>query len=141
MQDDVDNDIPCLYDHPTHVAQYNRLRLSNDENWQEFIQHMCLHSLEVPLDDEEHAEEQAVAPHAGDKLWEIRCKVHDYPPPPARCYSPGNRLDRKRSPFSVLWKRSCSFLVILDHALQSLHAELSLDKFLSSPKCYRMQLA
>ena len=35
----------------------------------------------MPWDDEEQAEEQAAAPCTGDKLWEIRCKVHDYPPP------------------------------------------------------------
>ena len=81
MQDDVDNDVPCLYDHSAHVAQYDQLRLRDDENWQEFIQCACLHSLEAPQDDEEHAEEQAVALCAGDKLWEIGCKVHDYPPP------------------------------------------------------------
>ena len=81
MQDDVDNDVPRLYDHSAHVAQYDWLWLSDNENWQEFIQHACLCSLEAPWDDEEHAEEQAVALRAGDKLWEIRCKVHDYPPP------------------------------------------------------------
>ena len=142
VQDDVDNDIPHLYDHSAHIAQYDQLWLSNDENWQEFIQHVHLHSLEAPQDDEEQAEEQAVAPHAGDKLWEIRCKVHDYPPPQQDViHLEIHRLDRKRSLFSMLWKRSCSFLVILNHALQSLHAEPSLDEFLSSPKHYRTQLA
>jgi len=79
--DDVDNDVPRLYDHPAHVAQYDRLRLGDDENWQEFIQRVCLRSLEAPWDDEEQAEEQAVAPRAGDKLWEIGCKVRNCPPP------------------------------------------------------------
>ena len=92
MLDDVDNDVPRLYDHPAHVAQYDRLRLGDDENWQEFIQRVCLRSLEAPWDDEEQAEEQAVAPRAGDKLWEIGCT------PPPRCYSPGYRLDRSRFP-------------------------------------------
>ena len=78
MQDDVDDDVSCLYDHPVHVMQYNQLWLSSDENWQEFIQHM---HLGVPWDDEEQAEEQAAAPHAGDKLWEIGCKVCNYPSP------------------------------------------------------------
>jgi hypothetical protein len=81
VQDDVDDVVPRLYDHSAHVVQYDRLRLSDDKNWQEFIQRMHLRSLVVPQDDEEQAEEQAAAPHAGDKLWEIRCKVCDYSPP------------------------------------------------------------
>jgi hypothetical protein len=80
VQDNVDDNIPRLYDHPTHVTQYDQLRLSNDENWEEFVQRACLRSLGAPWDDEEQAEEQAAAPHAGDKLWEIRCKVRDYFP-------------------------------------------------------------
>lgn len=61
--------------------------------------------------------------------------------PSPRCYLPGNRLDRKRLPFSILWKRSCNFPVVPGHASQHLCAKLSLDKFLLRPKHYRMQLA
>lgn len=78
MQEDIDNDVPRLYDHPAHVAQYDRLRLSDDEKWQEFIQRAYLRGLGAPRDDEQQAEEQAAAPRAGDKLWEIGCKVRDY---------------------------------------------------------------
>ena len=51
MQDDVDDDVPRLYDHPMHIVQYNQLQLSDDKNWQEFIQHTHLHSLGVPCSD------------------------------------------------------------------------------------------
>ena len=81
MQEDVDDDVPRLYDHSAHVAQYDRLRLSDNEKWQEFIQRAYLRGLGAPRDDEEQAEEQAAAPRAGDKLWEIGCKVCDYSPP------------------------------------------------------------
>ena len=78
MQEDVDNDVPRLYVHPAHVTQYDQLRLSDDEKWQEFIQRAYLRGLGAPQDDEQQAEQQAAAPCAGDKLWEIRCKVRDY---------------------------------------------------------------
>jgi hypothetical protein len=81
VQEDVDDDIPRLYDHSTHVAQYDRLRLSDDGKWQEFIQRAYLRGLGAPRDDEEQAELQAAAPRTGDKLWEIGCKVRDYSPP------------------------------------------------------------
>ena len=83
VQDNVDDDIPSLYDHPAHVVQYDRLRLEDDENWQEFIQRARVRSMVAPRDDEE----QAVAPRAGDKLWEIGCKVRDYPPSPPMLFT------------------------------------------------------
>ena len=43
----------------------------------------------MPRDDEEHAEEQAVALCAGDKLWEIGYKVRDYLPPQQDVIHPG----------------------------------------------------
>jgi len=86
VQEDVDDDVPRLYDHPAHVTQYNRLRLNDDENWQKFIKRAYLHSLGAPRDDEEQAEQQAAAPRAGDKLWEIGCKVRDYSPPQDAIY-------------------------------------------------------
>ena len=61
--------------------------------------------------------------------------------PSPRCYLPGNRLDRKRSPFSALWERSCNFPVVPGHASQRLRAKPSLDEYLSRLKHYRMQLA
>ena len=61
MQEDVDDDVPHLYDHSAHIAQYDRLRLSDNEKWQEFIQHAYLRGLGAPRDDEEQAEQQAVA--------------------------------------------------------------------------------
>ena len=66
-----------------HVAQYDQLQLDDDENWQEFIQctHVC--SLVAPQD----GEEQAVALCASDKLWEIGCKVRDYPPSPLMLFT------------------------------------------------------
>ena len=78
MQEDIDDDVPPLYDHPAHVVQCDRLRLSDDEKWQEFIQRAYLCALGAPQDDEQQAEEQAAALRAGDKLWEIGCKVRDY---------------------------------------------------------------
>ena len=39
---------------------------------------MYLHGLGAPQNNEQQAEQQAVVPRAGDKLWEIRCKVRDY---------------------------------------------------------------
>ncbi len=76
MQDDTGDEIAYLYDHPARVAQYDRLRLSDDENWQEFLQRVRTRSLGTPRDDED----EPVAPRAGDKLWEIGCKVDDYLP-------------------------------------------------------------
>ena len=66
-----------------HIAQYDQLQLDDDENWQEFIQHTHVRSLVAPQD----GEEQAVALCASDKLWEIGCKVHDYPPSPPMLFT------------------------------------------------------
>ena len=60
--------------------------------------------------------------------------------PSPRCHLPRNRLDRKRLPFSALWKRSCNFPVVPGHASQHLHAKPSLDEYLLRLKHYRMQL-
>jgi hypothetical protein len=76
VQDDTSDEIAHLYDHPARVAQYDRLRLSDDENWQRFLQRARTRSLGTLREDED----QAVAPRAGDKLWEISCKVGDYLP-------------------------------------------------------------
>ena len=66
-----------------HIAQYDWLQLNDDKNWQEFIQHMHVHSLVAPWD----GEEQAVAPRAGDKFWEIGCKVCNYPLSPPMLFT------------------------------------------------------
>ena len=75
VQDNADGDevAPSLYYHPMH-SQYDRLRLSDNENWQDFIRRARVRSHVTPRDDEE----QAAAPRAGDKLWEIGCKVLHY---------------------------------------------------------------
>ena len=69
MQEDVDDDVPRLYDHSAHITQYDWLWLSDNEKWQEFIQRAYLRGLGAPWDDEEQAEQQAAVPRAGDKLW------------------------------------------------------------------------
>lgn len=75
VQDNADGDgaAPNFYYHPT-CPQYDQIRVYDEETWQQFIRRARGRTHGMPRDDEE----QAAAPRAGDKLWEIGCKVSNY---------------------------------------------------------------